>query len=307
MLLTVLPAFVACGSSKLVSTDAGRDTKTDAVAVDTAAGDGGSCPAASIGPLSTASAGRPFGWLFTAAGSDAGTITDAGVGGRTDAATATDGAVDGGAGPARCQVVPSTGFPGVSCLGTASLQSGSSGPRVVFEDGASLTWNGSLPALSMPFVRQAAGDQVWVDFEQRTTVVCPVCGAYTTNTLELRDSAGGAVRFYDQAGDVLPALTGAQVVEIFGVTAIAVQNCSFHTAATYGCASFVRTEFDHRLATTPASTIPDATWTEVGSPNGKYQVFWASSSETEVHYDTNCLDGAGIATDNGFVAALVAP
>lgn len=299
--------FVACSSSKQVSTDAGRDTNTDAVAVDTAAADGGSCPAASIGPLSTASASRAFGWLFTAAASDAGATADAGNGMRADAATGADGAVDGGAGRALCEVVPPTGFPGVSCRGMASLRSGSAGPTVVFDDGSKLTWNGTLPASSMPFVRQAAGDRVWVDFERRTTVVCPVCGAYETNSLELRDSAGGAVRFYDQAGEVLPNLTDAQVVQIFGVSATPVQNCSFHTAATYGCAAFVRTEFDHTLATTPTQTIPDATWTEIDSPKGKYQVFWASSSETDVHFDPNCLDGAGVATDNGFVATLVAP
>jgi hypothetical protein len=290
--------FVACSSAKQATTDA---------AVDTAASDGGSCPAASIGPLSTASASRPFGWLFTAAASDAGTPSDAGNGARVDAATGADGAVDGGAAPALCAVVPSTGFPGVSCRGMASLRLGSAGPTVAFDDGSTLSWNGSLPALSMPFVRQVAGDRVWVDFEQRTTVVCPVCGAYETNSLQLRDSAGGAVRFYDQAGDLLPNLTDAQVMDIFGVAATAVQNCSFHSVATSGCASFVRTEFDHTLATTPPETIPDATWTEIDSPNGNYQVFWASSAETNLQVDPNCLDGAAVATDNGFVAALVAP
>jgi hypothetical protein len=192
-------------------------------------------------------------------------------------------------------------------MGIASLRSTASGPAIVFGDGAQLAWDGTLPAALKPYVVQASGggDSVWVDYEKRTIVVCPFCGAYTTYTLEIRNGPAGKIRFYDQQGAVLPNLTDAQVMDIFGVPATATRSCTFSARA--GCYSYLRSEFDHQLATTPPQTIPDATLTEVTAPNGTFQVSWASSSETDVHFDTNCADGPNVATDNGFVAALVAP
>ena len=226
--------------------------------------DGGTCSAPTTGPLATSDPSRPFGWAFTGAAADAGAADAGGTAG--DA-----GAADGGATPARCQTVPAT-YPGTSCVGIASLQSTASGPVIVFGDGAQLAWDGTLPPALRPTLAQAsgAGDSVWVDYEKRTIVVCPFCGAYTTYTLEIRNGQAGKIRFYDQQGAVLPNLTDARVMEIFGAPATATRSCAFSARA--GCNSYLRSEFDHQLATTPPQTILDATLTEVTAPNGTFQV-----------------------------------
>jgi hypothetical protein len=307
-------SLVACSSSKegggTDATQPADSASADSAPVDGAPVDGASCtggaPAASlvaagsIGPLTTQDSPRPgFGWTFLGPNAgDAGTETDAGV--------PAPGATDAGGGPARCQAVPGTYQPGVSCRGDARLQSRTTGPVVAFDDEFELAWSGELPASAQPYVQQAAGDPVWVDYEMRWTSVCPFCGAYATRTLEIRDSEGGKVRFYSQSGVVLPNLTNAKVTDLFGATASAVPDCSFHAVGA-SCTTFDRTQYDHLLATTPAQTIPDADWTEVDSPDGTYEVFWASSTETNFRASPNCEDGPGTATDTGFVATLRAP
>jgi hypothetical protein len=104
-------------------------------------------------------------------------------------------------------------------------------------------------------------------------------------------------------------LSDAQVTDIFGVAAQAIPSCSFQAMG--GGTTFDRTEDDHLLLTTPAQRISDASWdnpTPFEVPNGKYHVYWASSTETNLRLDVNaCTDGPGVATDNGFIAALAAP
>jgi hypothetical protein len=188
----------------------------------------------------------------------------------------------------------------------ASLRSTASGPVIVFGDGSQLVWDGTLPSALEPYVQQAGGsDAVWVDYQKRITVVCPFCGAYTTYTLQIRNGQFGKIRFYDQEGAVLPNLTDLQVMDIFGAPTTATPSCTFPTYA--GCYSYLRSEFDQHLGTTPPQTILDATLTEVTAPNGTFQVIWASSAESYAEREMNCSDGPGIASDTGFVAALVSP
>jgi len=260
--------------------------------------DGGTCSAPTAGPLSTSDVARPFGWTFMGAPANAGSAGAAGASGIAGA--------DGGTTPALCRTVASA-YPGTACTGIASLRSTASGPVIVFADGSQLIWDGTLPSALKPYVQQASGsgDSVWVDYEKKITVVCPFCGAYTTYTLEIRNGQSGKLRFYDQQGAVLPNLTDVQVTDLFGVTATATQSCTFPTWA--GCYSYLRSEFDHQLTTSPPQTILDATLTEVSAPNGTFQVIWASSSESYVQREPNCADGPAVASDNGFVAALVAP
>lgn len=258
--------------------------------------DGGACSSPSRGPLSTADQARPFGWTFV------GPSADAGVPAITSSADA--GAADSGTGPARCQSVPAA-YPGTSCVGSAVLRSTASGPAIVFADGARLQWNGDLPAAVTPYVANAGGDAVWVDYEKRINVVCPFCGAYTTNTLQIREGQSGQVRVYEQQGAVLPNLTTTQIIDIFGATAAAVQTCTY--PAYGGCSTFLRTEFDHELLTSPPQRIVDATLTKVSAPNGTFAVIWASSQESYLQPVQNCADGPGVASDTGFVATRTTP
>ena len=257
----------------------------------------------SIGPLSTMDRPRPrFGWTYVGP-----TAVDGGTPG--DAGSADAGGVGDGSIAARCQTLPGLGpyNRGLSCRGNAQLQSRTTGPVVAFADGTELVWSGDLPLYLGPYVQQSAGDAVWVDYEMSWTDVCPFCGNTVTSTLEIRNDEGGKVRFFTQNGVSLSALSDAQVMEIFGVAAQAVPSCSFQ--ATAGCNTFDRTQYNHVLLTAPAQTIYDGAWADsVDTPNGKYSVYWASSTETNVRVNvTTCTDGPGVATDNGFIAALVAP
>jgi hypothetical protein len=186
------------------------------------------------------------------------------------------------------------------------LHSGASGPIVTFDGGGELAWTGDLPREAQPYIKSTTGDRVQADYQEHEIVVCPFCGGYTTQALEIRDGEGGKVRLHEQSGVVLPNLSDAEVLDIFGASASMVAICSFHAVGP-SCTTFDRTEYEHVLATTPAQTIPNASWTAVNSPNGTYQVFWVSSVETNFQSLPNCADGPAPATDTGFVAALTAP
>ena len=253
-----------------------------------------------VGPLSTTDEARPpLGWTYVG--------PYAVDGGAAAAAGAADAGTEGDASAsAHCLSVPNSYMPGTSCRGTARLQQRTTGPVIALDDGTELIWNGDLPVSFQPYVQEATGVPVWIDYEQRWVTVCPVCGAYATASLQIRDGEGGKVRFFAQTGVVLPTLTDAQVMDVFGVNAQAVPSCSLQ--ATAGCSRFVRTEYDHVLSTTPAQTIYHGDWTgSVDAPNGRYQVYWSSSTESDFQQVPNCADGPGVATDNGFVAALVMP
>jgi hypothetical protein len=202
-------------------------------------------------------------------------------------------------------------YPGTNCEGTATLEALTTGTVVAFADGSKLTWDGTLPSALMPYVVQQAGgppDTVWVHYQDKHTVVCPFCGAYTTRTLEIRNGSGtGKVRFFDQQGNVLANLTPDQIMDIFGTTATPTFDCTFPAYA--GCNAFLRTEFDQQLGTTPPQTLLDATLTKVTTPNGIFQVIWASSAEGYVQPTPYCnaTDSPGIASDTGFVASLLGP
>jgi hypothetical protein len=265
--------------------------------------DGGTCSAPIQGPVSTWDTPRPFGWTFSKG------VTTGAVG-SADAGAPDAG--DSGVGPATCRSVPDA-FPGTSCTGMATMEASSSGAVVAFADGSKLTWDGTLASALTPYVAQQAGgpaDTVWVDYEERNVVVCASCGAYTTRILEIRNGQGGKVRFYDQQGDVLPNLTDAQEMDIFGATATPILDCTVPTQTITGCTSFIRSEFDHQLG---SQTILDATLTEVTAPSGKFQVLWASSVESYVTMlavnDDECTpqQQPGVASDTGFVASLLSP
>ena len=313
--LSVGVGLLACSSSPTIvsdSFDSGTDRpQTGGVSGKDGGLDGASClgsgtiaelqAAGSIGPLSTLDKPRPaFGWTY---------VGLTGVGGEVPSDAGQTG--DGGA-AARCQTLPGLGpnNRGLSCRGNAQLQLRTTGPVVAFADGTELAWNGDLAARMAPYVQQPSGDAVWVDYEMSWNASHPFADyLHIDNTLELRDGEGGKVRFFTQVGVDLPPLPDAQVTDLFGVAAQAVPSCSFR--ATGGCTTFDRTEYDHVLLTTPTQMIHDASWDNavpIEAPNGEYYVYWASSAETNLDLNvTTCTDGPGVATDNGFVATLVAP
>jgi hypothetical protein len=190
------------------------------------------------------------------------------------------------------------------------MRPGGAGPVLTFDDGSALIWspNGIDFPLAAPYLAQTEGDRVWVDFERRTIDSCslPPCVPYETDTVEIRDGEGGKLRSIARQGTSLPALSEQLIMELFGVPTIARPTCTLRL--TSGCLSFDRTQLDHLLETTPEQLIREATATRVGSPNGEYDLFWASSTQTLITGDTSCLDdGPGMAGDDGFVASLIQP
>jgi hypothetical protein len=247
--------------------------------------DGGVCSAGSPGPLSTQDPPRPFGWTFTG--------------------TSGSGSSDAGDDWARCQTIVAA-YPGTRCVGFAHMQLIAGQPVITFVDGSQLAWDGTLPSSLAPFVMYGGnGDSVWVDYEKSTVVVCPFCGSYTDHTLMIWDSPDGRVRFYDQQGDVLTSVAGQQVTDIFGTSSTPIQTCTYPQYA--GCYQFLRSEYDQQLATSPPQIIRDATLTKVTAPKGQFMVFWATSMEWYPTRLDGCSNGPGVASDNGFVAALMAP
>jgi hypothetical protein len=307
---------LGCGSSKLVAdsfdsgrdvpavvVDAGRDSQLSAT--DGGTGGVGVCQASS-GYLSEGSYRRTVAWTFLAAVAAAG--VPAGDAGTADEASS----------PSRCVASGSAvngGLPSYTCRGGAWLQPGTAGPVLTFDDGSTLTWNPTTwdslfwnsSSPPSPYVTESSGDRVWVSYRTATTVICPYCGAYTNSWLEVRDgNSTGTVRHYAQEGSNLTSPAGIAMA-MFGVVVTEKKVCQFHLG---GCMSFDRSEYDHRVATTPEQTIPFATLTLVTSPNGAYDVLWAVTSESRVTYnaDANCgSDNPGISNDDGFVGTRRAP
>ena len=231
--------------------------------------DGGTCSAPTQGPLSTSDSPRPFGWTFT---------------GPTTGAGGAAGSVDGGTGPARCQTVPGRlPWHRLRGDGHAAGADHGNGRRLRRRLQADL---GRHPPLGAHALRRPAGrrharhglgplpGEAHGGLSRSAAPTPP--GRWRSET-----AAGpGKVRFFDQQGDVLPNLTAAQIMDIFGTTATQIFSCTFPTYA--GCYSFLRSEFDEQLGTTPPQTIVDATLTKVTTPNGIFQVIWASSVESYV-------------------------
>ena len=231
---------------------------------------------------------RTFTWTFVAGAGGAGGASDAGT---------SDGAAS-----SSCQNITALTdlVGGVSCVGSAWLQSRTTGPVIAFDDGSQLVWDGSTTVVPAPYVEQSGGDRVWVDFERRDFVATPVGGQYQTFTLEIRNGAGGTIRFMAQQGTTVPDLTDAQVHDLFGVTATSVSNCAYETGK--DCIQFDRTELDHLLNITPPQQIPGGVLTQVATPNGFYNVVWSASTESSESVE--CTDAPAMASDNGFAASL---
>jgi hypothetical protein len=306
-LLTLASAalLAACGSSRLASSPDGTGG-TGGAGTGGAPGhtpdgsiDGGVC-VATPGPITSASPPRQtFGWTFAPApGADAGTSFDA---------SAPTVVPDGGT-ASRCETVTPTGPGGppltTSCVGEAWLRQMAAGPTLVFDDGSAFTWDGSLPAIAAPYLASSSGVRVWADFESTVKSDCTVCASYATSALEIRAGAGGTLLFLARQGSGLPAMTDGQIMDIFGVPATAVPQCTFEVGDGV-CISFERTEYGHQLATTPVQSIPSGVWSTVTVPTGSYATLWYSSSETEPK--VTCTDEPGTGKDNGFVISKLSP
>lgn len=241
---------------------------------------------------------KTLSWTFAPA------VSDAGV-------AAADGGADDASSVSRCSASSSKSGPteDYACRGGAWLRmrSGLPGPLLTFDDGSTLAWDASAPPVPAPYVSQATGDRVWVSYRSTVTVICPFCGAYTNQWLEIRETgSAGLVRYYAQQGNHLTSPL-ALATAMFGATVTETVACKVHGGS---CPSLDRTEFEHQVGTTPAQVVPFATPTAVTSPNGTYDVLWAATSEANVDWGAlgSCgSDNPGASNDDGFAGTRRAP
>lgn len=242
----------------------------------------GNCPADPDAPTTTWSTPRrTMPWTFVAAGADAGTVAP-----RDDAG-------------ADCSTTSS----GTTCSGQATVAMTSAGPELVFAGFGVVRWDltGMSVAVAPPPV--ADGNSVWVAFSDQWLPVCPVCGSYSSRSIEIRDRQGGQILWIAFEGQKLGDVSATTQTELFGVIATVQLACS---ASLEGeCHAFQRQVFDHVLQTTPPVLIHHGTVEKLSTPMGSYQVFWSYSQEQDSA--RTCLDGPDLASDSGFAASRVVP
>ncbi len=189
-----------------------------------------------------------------------------------------------------------------SCSGEAVVTSSGGTFELTFADTSRLVWRGADPSFVGPPMA-VDGDTVWAEYTEEHPEVCPVCGTYERTSLVVRAAQDGEVLWVGQQGQRLAEVDEALVTELFGVTARSESACSTDTFSA-GCYTVTRQVFDHVLETEPEQVISHAQVTRVDTPNGAFDVVWASSEE-DAEFNSGCADGPGVAHDRGFAARRV--
>jgi hypothetical protein len=233
-------------------------------------------------------------------------ISDAGVGG-------TGGATSG------CLLTPTADNSlNVTCSGAAWLRptggAADNGPTITWDDGAQLQWPsyGPVSPIAAPIAPGAPAQRVWAEMQSHENSVkgpfATIGSALTFDetttiqTMTLRDTQGGNIRFIAQQGDNLPDPTPDQLNALFGVTADAVPTCSLEDQ---GVGYAVRaTVDDHLLETTPPQKIPYGRTTRVTAPNGTFDVFWYTRAQEIL--EGSCDNAVHQVPMVGFLASRVA-
>ncbi len=189
-----------------------------------------------------------------------------------------------------------------ACGGEAVVTSSGGTFELTFADASRLVFRGAEPTIVGPPMA-SDGDTVWVEYTEEHPEVCPFCGTYEETSLVVRAAQDGDVLWIGQQGHRLNEVDETLVTELFGVAARSEAACTTDTF-TAGCYTVTRQVFDHVLETEPEQVISHAQVTRVDTPNGAFDVVWASSEEDAV-YNTGCNDGPGVARDRGFAARRV--
>ncbi len=219
---------------------------------------------------------------------------------------------DGGASGSGCQTSSSGGqVVDVVCSGDAWLSAnGGAAPNVptlTWDDGSSLSWNATgLDPSFPPLIAPGAADQrVWAQMESHGWLSVPgQCGWSWDQTMDLRDSPGGPIRFTARQGASIPEPTSAELAALFGVGALATTACTHDAVG--GPALFRQTLQDHVLQTDPPQLVPYAQPTRVTTPNGTFQVLWYSRSQVARPLSTTCAGCLNQGPTVGLVAARIA-
>ncbi len=225
------------------------------------------------------------------------------------------GARDGGSADSGCQTTSVSGQTvDVACSGAAWLRAvgsmtanGQPAPTLTWDDGSSVAWDptGLDPSIPAPIAEGGADQRVWAELESHGWLAVPgQCGWSWDQTMELRDSAGGAIRLLARQGASVAEPDSAELAALFGVDARATTFCTHDALG--GPALFRQTLHDHQLATDPPQVIPYAQPTRVTTPNGTFQVLWYSRSQVARPLSTTCAGCLNQGPIVGLVASRIA-
>jgi hypothetical protein len=191
-----------------------------------------------------------------------------------------------------------------ACSGAAWLHTAGDPPTLVWDDGSQMVWSAAdLGQPLKPPAVESADTRVWASLTHRYHVTCPVCGATTSQVLEIRESSGGKLLFLGQTGPNLQDPGAEQLMALFGAAADTRALCTRND--TDGCTRTLLTVNDHLVHTTPAQVIQPSVVTTVPAPNGLIQLYWTSSFEQELGPVPNCVDGVAVGPWMTFVGSRI--
>jgi hypothetical protein len=197
------------------------------------------------------------------------------------------------------------------CSGSASLamgpgpDGGAGGtPTLTWDDGSTLAWlPGEVDSAIPPPIAAGSPDQrVWAQLESHAWLSVPgQCGWAWDQTMELRDSAGGNIRFMARQGASVSEPSSAELLALFGADAQPVTSCTHDVLG--GPALFHQSLHDHVLQTTPAQLIPYGKPVRVTAPNGSFDVLWYSRTQVAYPLTSTCAGCLNQGPIVGFVAS----
>jgi hypothetical protein len=223
--------------------------------------------------------------------------------------------VDAGASGCQANIV-SGQVVDVVCSGPAWLRAsgglmtdaGESVPSILWDDGSLLSWSvaGGNPSVPPPVAAGAAQQRVWVAMESHGWLTTPgQCGFFWNQTMELRDTDGGPIRFMARQGASLPELTADQSAALFGTTTQPVAACTHDMLG--GPGLFHQTLNDHLLGTGTPARIVYAQPTRAVTPNGTFELLWYSRTQHAQALSTTCAGCLNQGPIVGLLASRVAP
>lgn len=199
----------------------------------------------------------------------------------------------------------------VVCSGAAWLRpnggaggSGGNVPSVTWDDGSRLSWQpaGLDTSIPPPIAPGSADQRVWAEMESHGWLaVAGQCGWSWDQTMDLRDAAGGKIRFMARQGAGEPEPTSEDLNALFGVHVETVTSCTHDALG--GPALFHQSLHEHLLVTSPMQVIPYGQATQVTTPNGSFAVLWYSRSQVAHPLSTTCAGCLNQGPIVGFVAS----
>jgi hypothetical protein len=175
-------------------------------------------------------------------------------------------------------------------------------PVLTFADGNQLEWLSTRALTGASPPPSPAQPEVWVKFVRDVTVVCPYCGSYVDDSIEMRDEPEGQLLFFSLSARQFAL---EQFAELFGVQASSIRNCLTDPVRESCYDAVVRQAYDHEISTSPAVTLPYGATANVDTPSGRFALSWMSTTVAALTRVLNCSDGMTPASRAQFEARLV--